>query len=389
MTGPSSQPQVLAVGRALPPHYASQDEIIAALQEAWSRAHYNADRLEELHRAVQVSGRYLALPIERYRELDTFASCNDAWQVAATDLAEQAVRDALDRAGLAPTDVDHLLLVTTTGIATPSLDARLMNRLGLRNDVRRTPIFGLGCAGGAAGLGRAADMLRAYPDQVAVHVATEVCSLTLQREDMSVANVIASGLFGDGAAAVVLAGADRVAEMAVRGDDKRDTGGDERSDERGDERGDGTTGGGAGPRILAHTASFYPDTEWVMGWDVVDTGFKVVLSAKVPEIVRTRVRDDVDGFLAAQGLARPGIDHWIVHTGGPRVLQAFAAALELEDAALERSWRSLSETGNLSSASVLFVLAELMDDDLPRAGDRGVLAAMGPGFGAELLLLGW
>ncbi len=356
-------PAVLAVGSALPPHYASQAEITAALQAAWSRAHYNAERLQELHRAVQVQGRYLALPISRYHELSSFQQRNDAWLTAATELGERALRDALARAGLEPRDVDQLLVVTTTGIATPSLDARLANRLGLRPDVRRTPIFGLGCAGGAGGLARAADFLRAYPGEVAVLVAVEVCSLTMQREDMSIGNIIASGLFGDGAAAVVLAGS-RHARSAAGSN-------------------------GDAPRVLANTSVFYPDTEWVMGWKVVDSGFQIVLSAKVPEVVRAHIRADVDAFLAAHDLQRADIAHWIAHTGGPKVLQAFAEALELPEDALARSWRSLAEAGNVSSVSVLFVLAELLAEKTARPGDWGLLAAMGPGFGSELLLLRW
>jgi alkylresorcinol/alkylpyrone synthase len=280
------------------------------------------------------------------------------------DVGDRAVRAALDAAGLAPGDVDHLLAVTTTGIATPSLDALLVNRLGLRADVRRTPIFGLGCAGGAGGLARAADYLRAYPDHVAVLVSSEICSLTLQREDLSIPNIIASGLFGDGAAAVVLAGARRAADH------------DERA-------------GTVAPRILANAAVFYPDTERVMGWDVVDTGLKIVLSARVPEVIKAHVGQDVDRFLDSQSLDRGAVDHWVIHTGGPRVLTAFAEALELPAGALDGSWRSLAEVGNLSSASVLFVLGDLLAAGVVAPGDRGLLAAMGPGFASELLLLGW
>jgi alkylresorcinol/alkylpyrone synthase len=274
------------------------------------------------------------------------------------EVGEQAVRRALDAAGLQPRDVDHLFFVTVTGIGTPSLDARLVNRLGLRPDVKRTPIFGLGCVAGAAGTARASDVLRAFPDQVAVLLSVELCSLTLQREDVSIANVIASGLFGDGAAAMVLSGADRPPP-------------------------------GAAPRVIATRSVFYPDTERIMGWDLVEGGFKVVLSAKVPSIVTEHVRDDVDGFLAAQGLGRGDIRHWIAHTGGPKVLQAFESALELPPEALQRSWDSLRKTGNLSSASVLFVLSELLASGEARPGDLGLLMAMGPGFCAELVLLRW
>jgi len=233
-----------------------------------------------------------------------------------------------------------------------------VNRIGLRPDVKRTPIFGLGCVAGAAGTARASDVLRAFPGEVAVLLSVELCSLTLQREDVSIANIIASGLFGDGAAAMVLSGAERPPP-------------------------------GAAPRVVATRSVFYPDTERIMGWDVVEGGFKVVLSAKVPALVTEHVRNDVDTFLDGQGLRRQDIRHWIAHTGGPKVLQAFEAALELPPEALRRSWDSLRRTGNLSSASVLFVLSELLAAGEARPGDLGLLMAMGPGFCAELVLLRW
>jgi alkylresorcinol/alkylpyrone synthase len=193
-----------------------------------------------------------------------------------------------------------------------------------------------------------------------VVLSVELCSLTLQREDLSVPNIVASGLFGDGAAAVVLEGGARAAARSPRG-----------------------------PRILATRSVFYPDTERVMGWDVVDSGFKVVLSARVPEIVREHVGGDVDAFLGERGLARRDIRHWIAHTGGPKVLQAFEGALELPEGALARSWRCLRDVGNLSSASVLFVLGDLLDAADARAGDLGLMIAMGPGFCSEIVLLAW
>lgn len=347
---------VSAVARVLPPHYADQDTLIAAFRAHWAKQHFNLERLEQLHRAVQVGGRHLALPIEAYESLRTFQQRNDAWTTAAVELGARAITEVLEKSGRSAREVDHLYFVTVTGLATPSIDARLVNRLGLRSDVRRTPIFGLGCVAGAAGLARASDVLRGYPHERAVLLSVELCSLTLQREDLSVTNVIASGLFGDGAAAVMLEGGAHAAK---------------------------------GPHVVATRSVFFPDTERIMGWDFVDTGFKVVLSPKVPELVRARVRADVDAFLVEQGLDRSAIRHWIAHTGGPKVLEAFEEALELPRAALARSWRSLRETGNLSSASVLFVLGDLLDGREARPGEYGLLLAMGPGFCAELVLLRW
>ena len=349
-------PTISAVGRALPRHYLDQEQLIGALRGLWAEKHFNVERLEDLHRAVQVSGRHLALPLEAYAGLDTFQKSNDAFIEVAQELGAEAIQDALARAGLSPRDIDHLFFVTVTGIATPSIDARLVNRLGLKPSVKRTPIFGLGCVAGAAGTARAADYLRAYPDEVAVLLSVELCSLTLQRQDLSIANIIASGLFGDGAAAAVLAGGRR---------------------------------GAAGPRVVATRSVFYPDSERVMGWDVVDTGFKLVLSAGAPEVIRAHLGEDVDAFLAAHRITRRDIRHWVAHTGGPKIMQAMEGSLALPEGALARSWRSLREVGNLSSASVLFVLGDLLDADEARPGDLGLMAAMGPGFCAELVLLRW
>jgi alkylresorcinol/alkylpyrone synthase len=209
---------------------------------------------------------------------------------------------------------------------------------------------------------RAADVLRGFPERVAMVVSAELCSLTLQRSDDSVANIIASALFGDGAAAVVMSSG---AAAARCGD------------------------AGAVPRVIATRSVFYRDSERMMGWDVVDSGLKIVLSPTIPELVREHLAADVDAMLAGQGLARSAISHWIAHTGGNRVLEAIAAALELPPGALDRSWRLLAATGNLSSASVLFVLRDLFDARAARAGEYGVMLAMGPGFCAELALLRW
>ena len=352
------QPRILAVGRALPPHYADQETLTAALTAGWSRQHFNAERLAQIHRAALVGGRHLALPLAEYAALGGFGQRNDAFIRVGLEVGEQALRDGLARAGLTPGDVDHLYVVTVTGLATPSLDARLVNRLSLKPSVKRTPIFGLGCLGGAAGLARASDALRAFPGEVAVLLSVELCSLTLQPEDLSIPNVVATGLFGDGAAAVVLGGGARPSPSTA-------------------------------PRIVATRSVFYPGTEWVMGWDVIDTGFKVVLSAKVPEVIEARIGGDVDGFLADHGLDRGRIRHWVAHTGGPRVIEAFRSALGLPAEALERTYRSLREVGNLSSASVLFVLGDHLESGEARPGDFGLVAAMGPGFAAELLLLAW
>jgi len=218
------------------------------------------------------------------------------------------------------------------------------------------PIFGLGCVAGAAGIARAADYVRAFPGEVAVLLSVELCSLTVQREDLSIPNLIATGLFGDGAAAVVVVGEERRGE---------------------------------GPRVVATRSIFYPDSERVMGWDISEAGFKIVLSAEVPEVARRFLRRDVEAFLADCGLALADVSSWVAHPGGPKVLEAMQEALDLPADALEITWRSLQEVGNLSSASVLLVLEETLEHRRPAPGSLGLLMAMGPGFCSELVLLEW
>jgi alkylresorcinol/alkylpyrone synthase len=348
--------RIAAVGSSLPPHYYDQATLLAALKRRWADRHYNLDRLERLHQKVLVGGRHLALPIEEYDGLTTWGKANDAWIRVAQEVGEQAVRNALDKAALTAQDVDAIFFVTVTGVATPSIDARLINRLGLPSRIKRMPIFGLGCVAGAAGVARAADYVRGFPGEVALLVSVELCSLTLQPEDLSIPNLIASGLFGDGAAAVVVTGAERP---------------------------------GPGPRIVASRSVFYPDSERVMGWDISETGFKIVLSADVPVVARDLLRPDVDAFLADHGLARSDVASWVCHPGGPKVLEAMQEALALDNGALDVTWRSLREVGNLSSTSVLLVLEETMERHRPEPGTYGMLLAMGPGFCSELVLLQW
>jgi alkylresorcinol/alkylpyrone synthase len=348
--------KIAAVGRAFPPHYYDQQTLVAALQRRWANRFFNPERLERLHRNVLVGGRHLALPLEEYERLTTWGQANDAWIRVAQEVGAQAVLDGLERAGLSREEIEALIFVTVTGVATPSIDARLMNRLQLKPGVKRMPIFGLGCVAGAAGISRAADYVRAYPDQLAVLLSVELCSLTLQAEDLSIPNLIATGLFGDGAAAVMVVGDDRPSD---------------------------------GPEIVATRSVFYPDSEDVMGWTISESGFGIILSADVPQVVRDFLKRDVDAFLADHGLTRSDIASWVCHPGGPKVLEAMQEALELPEGALDVTWRSLQEVGNLSSTSVLLVLAETMENHRPPPGSWGMITAMGPGFCSELVLLRW
>ena len=226
----------------------------------------------------------------------------------------------------------------------------------MRRDLKRTPIFGLGCVAGASGLARAADYVRGGEAGVAMVVSVELCSLTLQLGDLSAANIIASGLFGDGAAAAIVAGGQRAIST---------------------------------PHIAATRSILYPGTERIMGWDLVDGGFKIVLSARLPDLICANLRADVDSFLAEHGLGRGDIAHWIAHPGGPKILRAVESTLELAPQSLARSWRFLETAGNLSSASILFIMRDFLIEDCARRGDWALMVAMGPGFCVELVLLRW
>jgi alkylresorcinol/alkylpyrone synthase len=348
--------KIAAVRSAFPAHWYDQRTLTESLVRLFGADERLAQRLRTLHANSGIDGRHLTLPLEAYAEPFDFTRANAAWLDGALDVGARACRDALAAANVRADEVDAFFVSTVTGVVSPSLDARLVGPLGLRSDVKRLPLFGLGCVAGAAALARAADHVRGTPDGVALVLTVELCSLTLQRDDRSVANLISSGLFGDGAAAAVVVGERHRAN---------------------------------GPRIAATRSVFYPDTERVMGWDIGAHGFRIVLSADVPVVARERVPADVDAFLRAHGLARGDIVRWIAHPGGPKVLRALQDGLALDAHALRHSWQCLARAGNLSSASVLMILEATLADAAPRPGEHGLMLAMGPGFCSELVLLRW
>ncbi|MFD1148496.1 type III polyketide synthase [Saccharothrix hoggarensis] len=349
---------IAGVRGVLPPHRYPQAQLTElfgrlCLPDQAARAVAN-----RFHTSARVASRHLALPIERYGDLEGFTATNDAFLSVAVDLGCEAALAALDEAGLLPSDVDLVVSTTVTGIAVPSLDARIAARIGLRPDVKRLPLFGLGCVAGAAGIARLHDFLRGGSMSVAMLVSVELCSLTLQRADRSVANMVASGLFGDGAAAVI-AVSDRHPAAA------------------------------RGPRVVDSVSHLYENSERAMGWDIGGTGLKVVLGAEVPDLVRTHLAKDVERLLSSHGLGIGDVARWICHPGGPKVLESIQSVLGLDEDDLAMTWDSLHRIGNLSSASVLHVFADTLAGRPASAGDWGVVLAMGPGFCAELVLLRW
>ena len=371
--------RLLAVRGTLPAHRYAQSEVTEVFAEVLAPHKPNLPLLQRMHSNAGVEFRHLALPLERYPELKDFGASNDEFIRVAVDLGARAVEEALAAAGLAPRDVDLVVSATITGLAVPSVEARIAARIGLRDDVKRVPLVGLGCVAGAAGVARVHDYLLGHPDEVAVLVSTELCSLTVQRDDTSMANLVASGLFGDGAAAVVMVGANRGPGSGLG---PAGPGSDAAPAESGSGAGSVT-----GPRVLATRSRMYADTERAMGWDVGASGLRIVLGVEVPDLVRDNLRADVDGFLADQGLTRAGLGWYVAHPGGPKVLEAMQEALEVDRHALGMTWDSLARIGNLSSASVLHVLADTLRERPPAPGSHGLLLAMGPGFCLEMVLL--
>ena len=340
--------RIAAIAPVLPEHSYSQAEIAAAIAPLLAPDPTRRPLVERMYVSSTVQRRYSALPLEQYEHLGSLTETNAAWFAAAVELGERAVRVALEKAGVGAAEVDLLLFTSVTGVSAPSVDGVIAERLGMRSDLRRWPGFGLGCVAGAAGLARVNDFLESRPSGVAVLLAVEFCSLTLQRDDHSIANFVASGLFGDGAAAVVLVGEEH----------PRAT----------------------GPRITATRSALIPDSSAVLGFNLTSTGFEIVLTAEVAGLLERAFPAEVEALLGGRSLDGLAI---VAHPGGPRVLEAFSTALHLPRERFERSWASLAAKGNMSSASVLHVLADTLD-----AGEQNALLfAVGPGVATELVLV--
>lgn len=343
--------RVVSLSTALPPHRMGQEEAEALAAGMFDGAWPDLDRKRAVFRNAGVRTRHLAVPPDWFRTPVSFSEKSRLYREAALSLAERCGRDCIRRSGVPPEAVSRVILVSSTGISTPSLEALLLPRLGLLPATARTPLWGLGCAGGAAGLALAAELARARPGERVLLLVVELCSLTFLRNDLSKSNFVAMSLFGDGAAAALL------------------------STE------------GKGPAVLASRSVTWPGTPDVMGWHVVDEGLQVVFAREIPGIVSERVRPAVDDFLRAQGLSLDRVRHVIAHPGGPKVMAAYARALGRPAADFVHARGVLADCGNMSAPSALFVLERLLSDPSARAGDLGLLTALGPGFTSEMSLL--
>ena len=357
--------QILSVQSAFPPHRYPQAELTDAYAGLIGLPPRQRALLERLHRNCGVDTRHTVLPLAEYGTLGGVATTNDRYIDEATALGARALHEALDAAGVSARDVDLLMLTSVTGVAVPSIDARLISRLGLRPDVKRLPVFGLGCVAGAAGLARLHDYLRGWPGHVAALLAVELCTLTVPSAGVTTADMIVSGLFGDGAAALIATGSPAASDSPAHGGPARL------------------------PRVVATRSAVYPDSARALGWRLGDDGFRIELTTELSAVVERGLAGSVTEFLAGHGLTTDDISAWICHPGGPKVLDAARDSLKLPESALAQSRASLAADGNLSSASVLRILERVASGPAIKPGSFGMMIGLGPGVSAELILLRW
>ncbi len=342
-------PRLLALSTAVPPYSLGQAEVTVRARALFADStDSEMNRLMPVFTNAGIDTRYSCVPIDWYQDTHGWAERNTLYLDNATALLERAAQDALEKAGMAATEIDAIVVVSTTGIATPSLDAILINRLGLRSNVKRLPIFGLGCAGGLIGLSRAADLARLNPQSRILFLVVELCALCFRKSDISKSNLVATALFGDGAAAAIVSGT------------------------------------GNGPAFGAGGEHTWPNSLDIMGWEVKDDGMKAVFSRDIPTLVNTEMRSAAQRFLATEGLGIDDIDHFICHPGGAKVVTALENAFRLETGTLDNARGVLRDFGNMSAATVLFVLERALRE---RVSGRLMLTALGPGFTAGFLLM--
>ena len=352
-------PRLAAIATAVPPHVVRQGDARAFASHLFAGLVIAHPRMLEVFDNSSIRTRHTCMPLAWFGQDHDFAEKNALYVEHALTLAHEVAGKVLDHAGLTPQDIDHLVFVSTTGLSTPSLDARLANALGFRSDFRRTPVWGLGCAGGAAGLARARDFAVADPGARVLLIALELCTLTFQHNDHSKRNLVAASLFADGAAAVLVLGAD--APVPSRN--------------------------GTRPlALLGSRSTLWPDTLDVMGWEVDGAGLHVIFSRDIPAIVREKVRPSLMAFLDDHGLSLESLDHVVAHPGGLKVLEAYAETLGRPSQAFDHAREVLADYGNMSSPTCLFVLDRFLKAGDIGAGQTAVIAALGPGFSSEYVL---
>lgn len=346
---------VVSTGRADAPFKISQSELKSFILNLFSDSELDVNRLISVFDNSEISDRHISVSPQWLTSEHTFKERSELFRETAVGLAKQAVIEALHKAGAVPSDIHNIIYVTSTGVMTPTLDAVLFNELGLSKHVKRTPLWGLGCAGGAAGISRAMDYTRAYPKENALLIAVELCSLTFQRNDLTKSNIVAASLFSDGAACAVVCGNESSLNSKSR------------------------------LELLDSFSTIYDNSLDVMGWDIVDSGFRVIFSRDIPAIVKDFVKPNIREFLSIHNMSVDDIEYYVTHPGGLKVINSYEESLGLENGKLDLSRKVLREHGNMSSPSVLYVLDEFLKTN-SAGGKYGLLSALGPGFSSELVL---
>ncbi len=349
-------PQILAIETVVPEYRVTQDTAKAFARKLFNAAHIDVDRLLPVFDHTQIETRHFCAPPDWFETPHRFSEKNKIYCQYAIRLCREAIEGMLQKIGIAPDDIGHIFFISTTGLSTPSIDAYLFNLLKFRADIRRTPIWGLGCAGGVAGIIRAYDWLKAYPDELALVVSVELCGLTFIQNDLSKSNFVATSLFADGCGVALLAG-DEAGPSVQKSFSIRDA-----------------------------TSVTWPDSLNVMGWDISDAGLKVIFSRSIPQIVHQSSRPSIEAFLERNGLTLAEVDFFLSHPGGAKVIEAYTQALALSESQIDAMRQVLRRYGNMSSATVFFVLKEFLDSEAYRPGARILSSALGPGFSAEMIL---
>ncbi len=361
-------PYIVGVETAVPPYCVQQSDVRDFVHALFREQYHGIERLMTVFENIQIQTRYFSAPLSWFSEQQGFVQSNAAYIETALNISADASYRLLQRHGVRADDVEMIIAVSTTGIATPSLDGKLIQRLKLRASTRRMPVWGLGCAGGVAGLARTAELAGSLPTgKYALMVAVELCSLTFQRNDVSKSNIVASSLFADGAAAVLVRSQEALEQVP------------ERSSE--------TIPETALLQICGSYSHLFDDSEDIMGWDIIETGLKVRFSRDIPTLIRQHLPSLLEQATASWGVRREDLKHYVVHAGGAKVLQAYQD-LGIPRTQLEPAYSVLRHYGNMSSVSVLFALREFLAHT-PPTGELGLMMALGPGFSAEFILFRW
>lgn len=365
---------ILSVGTAVPAHEVLQTEAAAFSLRHFSGKLARHSQLMGIFPNTQIDRRFFAQPLAWFAEPDhSFQERNAIYIQAAEALSMQAAAQAISRAGFTAQDIDYVVFVSTTGLATPSIDARLIAKMGMKPTTKRAPIWGLGCAGGVAGLARASEYTQADPNSIALLVCVETCSITFQFHDFTKKNFVATALFADGAAAAVISGDCRFSISDFGGQDIHPKSEIENPK--------------SCLKFVGSHSYLFPNSEHVMGWDVVDTGLSVIFAPEIPARIARDMRPVVNDFMNSCCIEPLGIDHFVMHPGGARVIEAYQEAFGLQNGELRHTAGVLRDFGNMSSPTVLFVLERAMQEGKIKQDDWVLMGALGPGFSSELALL--